>query len=98
MSIDRVSRREFVGATAGAAAVLASGRSVLGANEKVRLALIGSGSRGNQVLDAFLPTKEVEFVAACDVDDRHAAETAEKMGKARNLKADACRDYRELLD
>ncbi len=98
MSTGHVTRREFVGATAGAAAVLASGRSVLGANEKVRLALIGAGNRGNDVMKAFLANKEVEFVAAADVDDRHASETAAKMKEARGVEATAVKDYRELLD
>ncbi len=98
MSTGHVSRREFVGATAGAAAVLGSGRSVLGANDKVRLALIGAGNRGNDVMKAFLANKEVEFVAAADVDERHATETAAKMKEARGVDAKAVKDYRELLD
>jgi predicted dehydrogenase len=98
MSTERVSRREFVGASAGAAALLATGRSALGANEKVRLALIGAGNRGNDVMKAFLANKEVEFVAAADVDERHATETAAKMKEARGIDAKAVKDYRELLD
>ena len=96
MSTGHVSRREFVGASAGAAALLASGRSALGANEKVRLALIGAGNRGNDVMKAFLTNKEVEFVAAADVDERHASETAAKMKEARGVDAKAVKDYREL--
>ncbi len=99
MSIEQVSRREFVGTTAaGAVAVLASGRTALGANDKVRLALIGAGSRGNQLLDAFLPRGEVDFIAVADVDDRHAGETADRIKKAKGNAPLAVRDYRELLD
>jgi predicted dehydrogenase len=98
MSTARVSRREFVGATAGAAAVLASGRSALGANEKVRFALIGSGSRGNQLLDLFLPRTDLDFVAVADVDDKHAGQTAERIKKSKGNSPKAVRDYRELLD
>ncbi len=45
-------------------------------SEKVRLILIGAGSRGNQLLDSFLPLPEVEIVAIVDVDDHQAGETA----------------------
>jgi predicted dehydrogenase len=98
MDAERFSRREFVGTSAGVAAVLATGRSAVGANEKVRLALIGAGSRGNQLLDAFLPRPEVDFVAVADVDDRHAGETAEKIKKSKKNSPATTRDYRELLD
>jgi predicted dehydrogenase len=98
MNTEGFSRREFVGATAGATAVLASGRSVLGANEKVRLAIIGAGSRGNQLLDAFLPRTEVDLIAVADVDDKHAGTTAERIKKAKGNSPATTRDYRELLD
>ncbi len=56
MTTERISRRDFVeavGMTAGASAVLGAPATVsaASANEKIRLALIGAGSRGNQLLD-----------------------------------------------
>jgi predicted dehydrogenase len=98
MNTERVTRREFVGTTAGAAAVLASGRSALGANDKVRLALIGSGSRGNQLLDLFLPRTDLDFIAVVDVDEKHASETAARIKKTKGNDPVAVKDYRELLD
>ena len=98
MSTDRVSRRGFVGASAAAAALLATGRSAVGANERVRLAIIGAGSRGNQLLDTFLPRADVDLIAVSDVDDRHAGETADRIKKAKGNTPVAVRDYRELLD
>ena len=44
---------------------------------------IGAGSRGNQLLDTFLPAEDVDLVAVADVDDQHAGETAERIKKAR---------------
>ena len=87
MNTDRVTRRSFVetvGYTAGAGALLArpGDRSARpGANEKIRLGLIGAGSRGNQLLDSFLKQADVEIVAVADVDDQHAEETAERIKK-----------------
>ena len=68
------------------------------ANEKIRLILIGAGSRGNQLLDSFLPRPDVEIVAVADVDDHHAGETAERIKKAKKNTPDTARDYRAMLD
>jgi predicted dehydrogenase len=65
-------RRDFTkAALAGAAAVAAptaarAGR-VIGANDRVRLGLIGVGYRGVQDLHAFGVHKDAEIVALCDV-------------------------------
>jgi predicted dehydrogenase len=103
MATDRITRRDFVetvGMTAGVSAVLgASGTSSAApANEKIRLALIGAGSRGNQLLDSFLPQKDVEIIAIADVDDHHAGETAERVKKAKGNSPDTARDYRTMLE
>jgi len=102
MGMDQVSRREFVGAVGavGAAAVVAApGRvTAAGANDTVRLALIGAGSRGNQLLDTFLAQKDCTVVGVYDVDDRHAAETAGRIKKHSGHAPKTGRDYREALD
>jgi predicted dehydrogenase len=103
MAMDEISRRSFVetvGISAGAATLLAAPGigSASSANEKVRLGLIGAGSRGNQLLDSFLPEKDVEIVAVADVDDRHAGETAERVKKAKGTLPPVSRDYRAMLD
>ncbi len=103
MATDRITRRDFVetvGISAGAATLFATPglSSAAPANEKVRLGLIGAGSRGNQLLDSFLPEKEVELVAVADVDDRHAGETAERIKKAKGSLPQTTRDYRAMLD
>ena len=43
--------------------------TVQGANEKVRVGMIGVGNRGTQLLDACLKQKDVEIAALCDVYD-----------------------------
>ena len=68
------------------------------ASEKIRLGIIGAGSRGGQLLDSFLPQADVELVAIADVDDRHASETAERVKKAKGNTPDTARDYRPMLD
>ena len=103
MSSEDLTRRGFVGAVgvaAGAASVLgapAIGRAA-SANGKIRLGIIGAGSRGGQLLDSFLPQPDVELIAIADVDDRHAGETAERVKKAKGNTPDTARDYRPMLD
>jgi predicted dehydrogenase len=96
-----LNRRHFIGTTGAIAGAATFGIRASGAqaSETVRLALIGAGSRGNQLLDGFLPRPEVQFVAVADVDDAHAGQTAERIGKTKNTTApDVVRDYRSLLE
>jgi predicted dehydrogenase len=67
-------------------------------SEKIRLILIGAGSRGNQLLDSFLPRPEAEIVGIVDVDDQHAGKTADRVKKAKGNTPDSARDYRAMLD
>ncbi len=99
MISDPLSRRGFVGGSAALAALAAMGvPSASAANDKVRLALIGAGSRGNQLLGSFLPRADVDFVAVVDVDDKHATETAEAIKRAKGHDVKTARDYRSVLD
>ncbi|MBI2435296.1 MAG: Gfo/Idh/MocA family oxidoreductase, partial [Candidatus Hydrogenedentes bacterium] len=90
--MEQVSRRAFlqVGAVAGAA--LAAPHA-LGANERVRVGVIGVANRGGQLIEATLPHQDAEIVALCDVDrtalEKRAAEFTQKL--------DLYKDYRELL-
>jgi predicted dehydrogenase len=103
MLTDRISRRDFVetvGISAGAVTLLGTPGSAraTSANEKVRLGLIGAGSRGNQLLDSFLPQPEVEVIAVADVDDHHAGETAQRIKKVKGNDPQIGRDYRPMLE
>jgi predicted dehydrogenase len=88
-------RRQFVRTTvaAGAAAAM-SPRGVLGANDRVRVALIGAGGRGMQLWPRFLKQPGVTPVAVCDVYEPflqrgRAAAGAEVAG---------VKDFRRILD
>ena len=104
MSNDSLSRRGFVGAvaaTTAAATIPTSARaSASPAADKVRFALIGAGSRANQLLDHYLKRDDCEFVHVIDVDDKHASSTAERIAKTQNngRKPETARDYRKALD
>src|SRR3954469_22013065 len=88
MATDRITRRGFVGAlgvTAGSAALLggAGASGAVGPNDKIRIGLIGAGSRGNQVLKTFLENDQVDGPSVVDVDDQHASGTADTIEKKR---------------
>ncbi len=98
----KVTRRSFgegalaaSAATAFAMPAIARGGS---AAERVRLGIIGAGSRGNQLLDTFLPIEEVDLVAVADVDDHHAGKTAERVQKTKGHMPWTGRDYLPMLE
>ena len=83
-------RRRFLKASAAAAVV---SRSVLGANDRIQMAIIGTGMRGNQVYGSFSQHKDQVFVAACDVARDRLDQFATRAGKV-----DTYTDYRKVLD
>ena len=64
-------------------------------NEKVKIALIGIGNRGQQNAEEFARTGMVDVVALCDVD-MGAKHTQKVMGMYPNAKQ--FRDFREMFD
>src|SRR6266478_6645562 len=87
------SRRKFIGQFAsGIAGTLATG-SVLGANSRIRLGLIGSGDRGMQLVREAITCPNAEVVAFADIFTKRLDE-ARKMVPA----AKTYLDYRHLLD
>ncbi len=91
-------RRSFLkqlGAGTGyvvAAGVASSGR-VLGANERIRIGLIGAGGRGKEIFRAALRCPGVEAVAVADVYTRRLEEAKALAPGVRTY-----RDFRRLLD
>jgi hypothetical protein len=69
-------RRDFIRNTTGAGVALtaASYSRVLGANDRIGLALIGCGGRGEHVMKNCMWDPAVEVVALCDVWDERVAE------------------------
>ena len=93
-----LTRRTFVrqaaaGAAAYAAYSLAPASRVLGANERVRFALIGAGSRGKQIFKAALGCPNVEAVAVADI---YTCRLDEAKQIAPNV--NTYQDFRKILD
>src|SRR5438552_2390422 len=64
---DQINRRHFIAGAGSASVGLFTARSmgqVLGANERIRLGIIGSGGRGRSLMQSFNKFPNVEFVIA----------------------------------
>ncbi|HEY1495568.1 MAG TPA: Gfo/Idh/MocA family oxidoreductase [Candidatus Solibacter sp.] len=85
-----MNRRHFA---LGALSALSASR-VMGANERVRMGLIGSGGRGREDWGTFLKQPDFEPVAVCDVYAPFLAKGIEMTeGRAKPVK-----DFRRLLE
>ena len=87
-------RREFVKTAAvGAAALLASPARVWGANERVRVGMIGVGARGQDLLKQLLQVPNAQLVAIADVYSRRRDEARQLAPGIQTLD-----DHRRLLE
>ncbi|NLX13370.1 MAG: Gfo/Idh/MocA family oxidoreductase [Phycisphaerales bacterium] len=113
MSDYNITRRGFIGSSLvsmGAAVSAARGTvplaglsgisaGVLGANEKVRLGVIGCGGISKVNLNLFLKENpEVECPIICDIDDARLAETVKFIEASGAQAPEAVKDFRAVLD
>src|SRR5437867_11691211 len=89
-----MNRRHFLVAASAAAA-----QSWAGANDRVRVAIVGVGSRGSAHIREILPVAHVEIAALVDVDGRRteaAASTVfQKAGERHKLESAMRRVYED---
>ena len=94
------SRRQFV--RTGAAAALATGfapwRKVLGANEALRVAVIGFRGRGGSHIDGTLSYKNARLAALCDCDRDVLNKGVDQYSNKTKSKIDGHVDLREVFD
>ncbi len=89
-----LTRRAFMAGTAATvAATAASRRRVAGANDRLRMALVGCGGQGQNGLVQFIE-QGAEFVALCDPDEARMRQAREKAGRGARME----RDFRRVLD
>lgn len=85
------SRRAFV---IGSGMTAAMSRSAAGANDKIRMGVIGAGTRGSYMAPIFAKNDDCEMLAVCDV----FKPTREKAAAALPGKPELYVDYRRVLD
>jgi len=97
-----IERREFLkttgkAVTAGAAA-LALGGKILGANDRVRVAVCGVRGRGNDHIHGFTKVPGTELAAVCDVDESVSSRRVGEIEKLGLPKPKSYVDVRKLLE
>jgi predicted dehydrogenase len=103
------SRREFIKKTLSGVAAISFGgilpgfsaksyASILGANERIRVASMGVNSRGFSVGTNFAQQRNCEMVYACDVDTRAADKFINAIEKIQNKRPIAQPDFRKALE
>jgi len=91
-------RRTFMKQALGSSAALAASglypfNRVLGANDRIRIGLIGGGDRGKEIFHAAINCPNVEAVAVADVYTRRLEEVKAIVPSLHTFK-----DFRQLLD
>lgn len=67
-----------------------------GANEKIRVALIGSGGIGRGDLECFFGNADMDCPVICDIDDAMLAKGLEVCAKKGRPKPDTVKDFRRV--
>ena len=95
----RISRRKFMKRTAavGAGLAIAPFARVRGANDDIRVAVVGINGRGGSHIGAFDGMDGVRLAGLCDVD-RRVLERRVKSFKDKNKPVEGYVDIRKLLD
>lgn len=90
-----MSRRTFIAGSAGVTMATAASRSrILGANDRIRLGVIGSGSRVQSLSGQLNRVGGSEWVAVCDIWAQRCLQWENRVG----AKVDKYSDHRKLLE
>ena len=102
-------RRQFIKNTVGGAAAVSLGgilpafsaksySSIIGSNERVKMAIMGVNGRGKALADNFARQKNAELIYICDVDSRAADASISTVEKLQNKRPTAMPDFRKALE
>ena len=96
-----LTRRQFIQRSAAAATVawpmLANARP-FGANDEIRVAIVGCGGRGGSHIAGFGPQKGVRIAAVCDPDRKRLKAAADSIEKKFKYRPDEVVDVRRLME
>ena len=95
-----ITRRRFLKGSSAAAAGLmfsSAAHKALGANDDVRVAVVGCGGRGSGHVKTFSSIPGCRVVAVCDADEKHVGDAVAGLKKAGH-EAKGYQDYRKLLE
>lgn len=103
------SRRDFIKKTAAISTVAvvggalpgfssASYNRIIGANDKLRVSVMGVNSRGNALAKNFAFQKECDVLHICDVDSRAMQKCISSVQEVQQIKPEGFTDIRKSLD
>jgi len=104
MSASNASRRDFIKiagagvATTALTATASSYANILGANDRVRVAVCGVRGRGNDHIHGFSHVPGTELAALCDIDESVSQQRAGEIEKRGLPKPKSYVDIRKLLE
>jgi predicted dehydrogenase len=90
-------RRDFL-KTGAAVATMLQTKNVMGANDRVRVAIVGLRGRGKDHIKRASEIPGVEIAALCDIDDSVIAQRLQDLDKQGLPKPKTYTDYRKLLE
>jgi predicted dehydrogenase len=90
-------RRHFLGAAASTGLALAAARAA-DANNKVVVAIMGTGGRGTEHARTFEQQPGVEVAYVCDVDQKRAGKAGDEVTKVKGRSPKVVTDFRRILD
>ena len=105
--MSHITRREFVGKSIQGAAAVAAAASTIQtpaiaragtAGEKVVVALIGAGGRGQRVIQGISSLANVQTKYICDLEDTRATAAARALEKIQGVLPKTTREMREVFD
>ena len=98
--MSRLNRRDFIKSSmvVGASVALAPYSRVRGANNDIRVGVIGVGGQGGGHMGYFHKLPGVRVVAICDADKAHVQKRARDFEKKNNAKLKTYMDVRKMLD
>jgi len=103
------SRRDFIKKTSAASAAISLGGilpglsaksygQVFGANEKIRVSVMGVNSRGKALAKNFATQKDCDVLHICDVDSRAIEKCQKEVATKQDIKTTGFGDFRKSLE
>ena len=101
--MSELNRRSFLAGSAASVAVIGSNRlrgesKKAGANERVRVGVIGAGGRALSLNRSFAENPEAEIVIIADLDPRRLPRAVEEVAKRQGPRPKTTGDFRHLID
>jgi len=102
-------RRDFIKKTTTASLAVSIGgvlpafsaksyNRIIGANEKIKVSVMGVNSRGNALANNFANQKFCDVIHICDVDSRAILSCQKQVDAKQDVKTKGFRDFRESLE